>query len=63
MKKHIEEQNGIYMIVTRFWSYMYEILHRPMKQLRLVGQGLLVIKASRPILERVTPEIPQCCTG
>ena len=48
MEKYIEEQNWIYMIITRFWSYMYEILHRPMAQLRLVGQGILVIKAPRP---------------
>jgi len=27
---------------------MYEILPRAMAQLRLVGQGLLVVKASRP---------------
>jgi hypothetical protein len=43
MENPIEEQNGICMIVTRFWSYMYEIFLRPMAQLRLVGQDLLVI--------------------
>jgi len=63
MEKHIEEQNGFYMIITRFWSDMYEILPRPMAQLRLVGQGLLVIKGFATISGRVTPQTPQSDTG
>ena len=29
-------KNGFYMIITRFCSYMFEVLPRPMAQLRRV---------------------------